>query len=605
MWDESEDQYIYASEEFANIHGLTVDEVLTHYNTALSDLELIHPDDRQRYSEVYENDPGEVYECEYRLIRKDGDIRHVHEFGQRIGASPGRNAQSLGILQDITDHKRDGEAVRNSESLLKQAAQLANMGHYLFDGEKRQTVFVSEEFAEIFGLSVDEILSAYKNSDQEDLLIHPDDRDRVMAAYEQADLDVASHDVEYRIIRRDGEQRFIRDLGEPLFDQEGQYRQTIGVVQDVTEQLTAQFALEQSEVQFKEAEQIGRVGHYQYDEINAKYLGASEEFARIHGYELGDLQEKFPSLLDLVHPDDYERVRQSYLDCSPAFEYRIMHPDGGVRYIRETTEYFFEDDADKPYESHGTVQDVTEQRLVQQALEESETRFKEAEKIGRMGHYLYDEVNGNYLSVSDQFAQFHGYGAEELLEKYPSLMSLVHPDDRERVRQSYIDCETLLEYRNISADGSVLYVRETTEYFYKDGADKPYESHGTILDITEQRLAQLALEQSEQVLKQAARISKQGYAHWDDIKKEYISVSAEYAQIFGYTAEEFLARFRSLDQDMELIHPDDRAEVLVYNESPEAIGEAIEYRILHRDGTVRHVKEITQDILADEGKSLE
>ena len=81
------------------------------------------------------------------------------------------------------------------------------------------------------------------------------------------------------------------------------------------------------------------------------------------------------------------------------------------------------------------------------------------------------------------------------------------------------------------------------------------------------------LEQTQRQLEHAVRISKLGHAKWDEIKLEYVSVSTEYADIFGYSVEEFLARFRKLEHDMELVHPEDRELVQTLNQVTEDIFE--------------------------------
>jgi len=136
-------------------------------------------------------------------------------------------------------------------------------------------------------------------------------------------------------------------------------------------------------------------------------------------------------------------------------------------------------------------------------------------------------------------------------------------------------------------------------------------------DLVEERTAQLAearrqaeansdeLREKEQMLRQAARISKLGHARWDQIKREYISVSEEYADIFGYTAEEFITRYRTMEEDMALVHPQDRAEVHYFTATLENPKKVFEYRILHRDGSVKHVREIGLDIVDEEGQMPE
>jgi len=93
-------------------------------------------------------------------------------------------------------------------------------------------------------------------------------------------------------------------------------------------------------------------------------------------------------------------------------------------------------------------------------------------------------------------------------------------------------------------------------------------------------------ESQQALLSQAARIAHMGYSHWDQVKHEYISVSEGYAQILGYTSAEYLERFSTLEQDMQTVHPDDRARVAAYNDLVEDRVTSIEYRALHRDGHV-------------------
>jgi PAS domain S-box-containing protein len=117
----------------------------------------------------------------------------------------------------------------------------------------------------------------------------------------------------------------------------------------------------------------------------------------------------------------------------------------------------------------------------------------------------------------------------------------------------------------------------------------------------------MSLAQTQRQLEHAVRISNLGHAKWDEVSKEYSSVSEEYAQIFGYSVEEFLARYRKLDQDMDLVHPEDREGVLATDQYVKENLEpsTIEYRILHRDGSLRHVKEIIFHVADEAGELVE
>jgi len=111
-----------------------------------------------------------------------------------------------------------------------------------------------------------------------------------------------------------------------------------------------------------------------------------------------------------------------------------------------------------------------------------------------------------------------------------------------------------------------------------------------VRDITEMRQAEETLRESEALFKQAARTASLGHWSFDNTSGEYLSISEEYARIFGYTVDEFLKRYRNLEQDMELVHPEDRAKVAEAYEK--GIGQNIKYRIVRADGSVRTVLEL-------------
>ena len=113
--------------------------------------------------------------------------------------------------------------------------------------------------------------------------------------------------------------------------------------------------------------------------------------------------------------------------------------------------------------------------------------------------------------------------------------------------------------------------------------------------IKSQRQSEDALRESEAMFKQAARTARLGHWSVDETSGEYLNISEEYARIFGYTVDEFLKRFRNLEQDMQLAHPEDRAKVAeAYAKGGDL---KLEYRIVRADGSVRTVLEIQRRAL--------
>jgi PAS domain S-box-containing protein len=138
------------------------------------------------------------------------------------------------------------DELRESEQLLQQAVRITHLGHYVWDWAAGKFIFVSDEYAGILGLSVDEVHRQFDSHDKRMQLLHPDDRDRFLAFFSDSANRAGSYDIQYRIIRPDGESRHIREMGDPVFDRQGRLIRSFGILQDISEQKQAEKALQEA-----------------------------------------------------------------------------------------------------------------------------------------------------------------------------------------------------------------------------------------------------------------------------------------------------------------------------------------------------------------------
>lgn len=202
---------------------------------------LLHPEDLPATVESIETldslEDGEVNETEYRMRHAGGTYRWLRSHEVVFSRAPdGRIQQVLGLAQDVTERKKAAEALAKSEERLRLATEAGRVGVVEWDllaDESR----CSEVMIEIFGYPPDK-----RNPSYADFLerVHPEDRERVRQALDASVAAGESHELEFRIVRPDGERRQVRSRGRVHRDENGEPARVVGITQDITEQKQAE-----------------------------------------------------------------------------------------------------------------------------------------------------------------------------------------------------------------------------------------------------------------------------------------------------------------------------------------------------------------------------
>ena len=233
-------------------------------------------------------------------------------------------------------------SLRHRESLLNAAEHIAGIGHCEWDYEHDRLTSCSEEYANIFGMTIDEVIKAQKNWKIWLKQIYPEDRERYELSY-RSQAETGSHDIEYKIIRKDGAVRDIREYAFLSSSEDGKYREAFGIIQDITQLNQYRRDLEYRDALSQHAEASADIGHFIFDEINTSYVYISPGYARIHGVTAEELKLAVTSneddLADVVE-EDHDRVGavyDKYFDDAQDYtvEYRLRRPDGKIMWVRE------------------------------------------------------------------------------------------------------------------------------------------------------------------------------------------------------------------------------------------------------------------------------
>ena len=516
-WSKVNGRLESCSPAYARLFDMSVEEVLASHDTLEKTLSLIHPEDRDHYRRATQAmaQSGRL-DVDYRLLLANGKIRHVRESAISILDDAGVDLGSFGLMRDITRQVEYERDLEYRDDLARQSEELTEIGHFIFDEEAQRFTYVSEGYARIQGMSVAECIASV-NSFEDDLAnIHEEDRERVAAEYRAYVASGENCTIEYRMRRPDGTLRWVRELGRAKTMRDGRVTQTLGVIQDITDQVAREQELSFRQAIANQAESITDIGYFLYDEVERRHLYVSQGQARILGLGVDDFRRRVTSVndyLQYVYEPDRERLARIYCDGTSdesewEVEYRVVRADGEIRWLREIGQVY-KRSGELVVQTIGVVQDVTGQKEIEQTLRFKDTVANQAEAITEIGHCIYDEINQKYLFVSPGYERIFGVSAAELMARDMAdegALLGVHPDDRAQVQKVYDQFlaggdSWQVEYRLLRADGEVRWVREMgRSHLVTHGI--PEQTIGVLQDITPQKNAERELIETRDMLEQ-------------------------------------------------------------------------------------------------------
>lgn len=304
------------------------------------------------------------------------------------------------------------------------------------------------------------------------------------------------------------------------------------------------------------AQRIARMGSWEYAPGHDTFE-LSDGICRILEIDPARFGGSYREFLEAVHPADrgsvVEAFEKSIAGQTPLeITHRVRMPDGRTKWVQERGETDFAADG-TPLVARGTLQDVTELKLVEQRLVESENRLMRATEMTGLGYFVWDLVENRCVYCSREYARIHGMTVEEYMSDCASSerdLLLVHPDDRE-MYQRFLDStlkrrERLnLEYRIVTPEGKVRYVHEVEGKLEFEG-DRAVRSEGTIQDITEIREAEHRLQQAQKM--EAVGQLSGGLAH--DINN-ILAVIVGNAELLAEASERDVAELESILRSAE------------------------------------------------------
>ncbi|MFZ5915929.1 MAG: PAS domain S-box protein [Chloroflexota bacterium] len=381
-WDVTGETLLW-SDELYRIWGVETDFTLTFENIVA----LIHPEDRQKNNQTLQElfvslDEGAF---EFRIVRPDGQVRHIHQSIQVSRNAAGQAARMFGIMQDITDRVQAERALAESEERLRLALEAANDGLWDLNLKTGEAHFGPRYFT-MLGYEPGEFASSVEVWLD---LIHPDDRPRALEViFNAIEGNGEGFGVEFRLRTKGGDWCWVLDKGKVVaWDENGIPRRMVGVHVDITDRVQAEQQLRQSEARYR------AIVAQAYDGISVvneqgRVMEWNQAMETITGLKAKDVlgQPIWDVQLQTENPDQrtperYQQLKTSLTQFSQTgqapwanqlMERQYMQPDGSRTTVQGVVSVV---ETDQGFLLLSTCRDVTTQKRAEQSLRESYARF--------------------------------------------------------------------------------------------------------------------------------------------------------------------------------------------------------------------------------------
>ena len=439
---------------------------------------------------------------------------------------------------DVTQERKTREELEKVkarlECLLDHSPSALYSCHHT---ESYQIIYLSRNIYNLTGFRREEILADPFFWAQH---IHPDDR-HVIAETHRAGIITQHQSREYRFLHRDGSYRWLHDQFNLVKDKQGNPLEYIGSLIDITAAREAQDALAISEKRYR------AIVECQTDLIDrflpdTTLIYVNNAVCRYFGKNREELVGR--PFVSFLPPEEQHQVASVLSSLTPEhpvgeIESQVIMPDGSRRWL-SWLNYAFFDEQGRAQEFQAVGRDITRRKEAEDALRESELRFRMYTEGSLVGVQVTQD--DRFVYVNPVFAQIFGYPPQDFLAGMNPL-DLVHPDDKDFIRQKMaqrlagIPPEQYF-FKGLRKDGSIVHCEALGRLVEYEGRPAIL---GSLLDITKRLRAEEAQRESEQKFRLLVETMNDGLGAMDD-QQRITYVNPKMSELFGYSEAELIGR---------------------------------------------------------------
>ncbi|TFG23262.1 MAG: PAS domain S-box protein [Promethearchaeota archaeon] len=542
--------FTYFNEALCEMSGYTKEEAKgTSFSTYMTE-----EDSRKTFNvfnKVYNTGIPEK-NFQYEFFRKNGKkvygessvyLRYDSE-GNKIGFS--------GFLRDVTEKQETEQNLKESEEKFRTITEQSLMGILILQDDVVK--YVNKQYTELVGYETEEIKSWQPGEFFK--IMHPEDRDMIMrhAELRQKGLKDEINHYFHRVIKKTGEIVWCEIFAKTI-NYKGRPADLITVV-DKTDVKEAEEKLKESEEKFRTITEQSLMGVTIIQDNKVQYI--NQQFAELSGYTIDEAKSlQLKEIYEVIHPEDRKMVMEQFMkkqegsqDVTNHYQYRI---------IKKTREIVWLDNFSKTINFMGrpadlvTVIDITERKLAEERLKESQEKYKNMINDLDLG-FFQAKWDGTILNVNPAFRMIMGYSqSEDLIGKKISFF-FKNPEDQKKYSEELLKNNIVDNYiihgKNLYGEELIL---QTDSHLKRDEKGNPIEIEGTLVDITEKFKLEQKLKLSEERYRFLFENSPLAII-LSDFNGVIREINPATEKLIGYSKKEVIGRSYL---NLSIIHPDD------------------------------------------------
>jgi PAS domain S-box-containing protein len=464
--------------------------------------DTVHPEDLPHVIQAFTQSigSGSPYEIAQRLRRSDGAYRWFQNNGFPLRDTGGHIVRWCVLLTDIDERKRAEDALRANELNFQLTVDaIPGMVHTMT--ATGGVEFVNHQILDFFGKTLEEL-------NNWEILLHPDDRSRVVDLWRRSVATGEPYDVEHRVLRADGTYRWLHSRGLPLRDISGNIVRWYNLLTDIDERRRAEEALRASERNLKLI--VDTIPALAW---SARPDGSAEFFNQLYLDFMGLTAEQASGWgwTAAVYPEDANSLAATWqrLMASEApgeAEARLRRHDGAYRWFLLRVNPL-RDESGAIVKWYGVNTDIEDRKRAEVELRRVYDSFAEAQRLSRTGSFITDLVGDDHNWSEEAYRIFEFDAATKVTVQ--RVRDIIHPDDLRSfdsvIARGLSGVNVTFAFRIVTSRGAVKHVRGVAHVIEQIEGRPMFV--GALQDVTESMVAEEALNRARSELAHVARVT--------------------------------------------------------------------------------------------------